>query len=459
MKTNLRNYAASALLLLPAAVAFTALPSTALAQSAMPEVRSLQATADGRIEAGTLLTFVLEGTPRAEASLRVRGLREEIALTETRRGEYVGRYTIKRGDRIDDDAAIRATMRYGNREASVNYALDQLVPRNRGPLPPYFAAPNIERFGIAPVDRIEPGVDIRFALEGTPGGTVTIDLPGVRNDLALREVRPGTYEGSYTIRRADNIDPRQPVVATLRIGERVATSNVPFPVSRPAGDNQPPQLVNLSPRDGDTIAAGPPVQVGASFDDGRGTGVDPASVQIQLSGRNVTRDAQINRQSFSLRAALPPGRHTVDVTARDLAGNGMRKTWSFNVATAVVAIPPPVAGPFLPPVVLGPAPLAVQVMNHYPNAEIGPDPVLVKGRTAPGATVVVSVQAVPPAPPAAGQARIVYAQTLQADNEGIFSFTMVPGTPYPGERYEIVMVARRGNLSQESRFTLIQRPG
>ena len=68
MKTNLRNYAASALLLLPAAVAFTALPSTALAQSAMPEVRSLQATADGRIEAGTLLTFVLEGTPRAEAA-------------------------------------------------------------------------------------------------------------------------------------------------------------------------------------------------------------------------------------------------------------------------------------------------------------------------------------------------------------------------------------------------------
>lgn len=36
---------------------------------------------------------------------------------------------------------------------------------------------------------------------------------------------------------------------------------------------------------------------------------------------------------------------------------------------------------------------------------------------------------------------------------------MVPGTPFPGERYEFVMVARRGKLSQESHFTLIQRPG
>ncbi len=102
-----------------------------------------------------------------------------------------------------------------------------------------------------------------------------------------------------------------------------------------------------------------------------------------------------------------------------------------------------------------PSSLAVQVINQIPNTEIGPDPVLIKGRTVPGATVLVNVNAFPPS----GQPRVVYAQTLQADGEGIISFTMVPGTPFPGERYEFVMVARRGNLSQESRFTLRQRPG
>ncbi len=463
MNNHLRNYVTSALLLLPAAVALVAAPTTALAQPAGPEVRSLEATADGRLEPGTLLTFTLDGTPRAQASVRIRGLRENIELREVARGEYVGRYRIKSGDRLDRDSEIRATVRTDNLTAAANYELGEILSRNRGPLPPRVVEPRIERFGISPLERLEPGTDIRFALEGTPGGTVIVDLPGVRNDVALREVRPGFYEGSYTIRRADDLNPGRPVTATLRVGERVSATNVPFPAARSAGDNRPPTLTFLVPGDGATVPAGPSVHIAATFEDAGGRGVDPASVQVLVSGRNVTRDAQINRQSLSFWGALPPGRHTVEVTARDQAGNAMRKTWSFNVATAVgVAPPPPVVRP---PVVIPVQPpaivagmLAAQVINHAPNAEIGPDPVLVKGRTAPRATVVVNVQAFPP-PGEIGRPRMVYAQTLQADHEGIFSFTMVPGTPYPGERYEIVMVARRGNQSQESRFMLVQRRG
>ena len=42
-------------------------------------------------------------------------------------------------------------------------------------------------------------------------------------------------------------------------------------------------------------------------------------MRIMISGRNVTSDAQVTPDSFSYRAPLPPGRHTVDVTARDYA--------------------------------------------------------------------------------------------------------------------------------------------
>ena len=459
MKQHLKNYVASAFLLLPAVATLVALPSTAVAQQA-PEIRFLDATADGPLEAGTLLTFTLEGTPRSEASLRIRGLGETVALRETQRGVYVGYYTIRRGDRVEANAGIRATLDSGGRVAAANYGLADILPRPRAPLPPRLVEPRIERFGMAPVDRVEPGADLRFALEGTPGAAVVVDLPGIGNNLALREVRPGVYEGGYTLRRNDNFDPRRPIVATLRSGDRVTTSNLGVPVGRFGTDNQPPVVVNLSPREGEQIRVGPPLQIGASFDDGRGVGVDPASVQILLSGRNVTRDAQVTREGFNLRAALPPGRHTVDVTARDLAGNTVRKAWSFEVTGGIVAPPPVVVVP--PPTMVVPAfpaTLAAQVINHNPNEEIGPDPVLVKARTAPGATVVVTVRAIPPAPPAAGQLRTVYAQTLQADGEGIIAFTMVPGTPYPGERYEIVMVARRGGVTQESRFMLQQRPG
>lgn len=458
MKEQLRNYMASAVLLLPVAATLVALPSAVQAQPAGPEVRSLEATADGRLEPGTMLTFMLEGTPRSQASVRIRGLRESIGLRETQRGFYVGRYTIKSGDRIDGDAEVRATLESGNLRAAANYELAEILELPRAALPPpRLAEPRIERFGVAPLERIEPGADLRFALEGTPGAAVVIDLPGVDNNVALREVRPGVYEGGYTIRRADNFNPNRPIVATMRIGERVSSANVAFPVARPAPDTQPPAIGNLSPREGEQIRVGAPLQIGASFDDGRGSGVDPASVRVLLSGRNVTRDAQISRQAFSLRAALPPGRHVVEVTARDLAGNPVRRAWSFEVTGGIVAVAPPVVAVRPPTVVVPvlPSSLAVQVINQYPNAEIGPDPVLIKGRTVPGATVLVNVHAFPPS----GPPRVVYAHTLQADGEGIISFTMVPGTPFPGERYEFVMVARRGNLSQESRFTLLQRPG
>lgn len=131
MNKNLRNSVASAFLLLPAVAAIVALPSTALAQPAGPEVRSLEATADGRLEPGTQLTFRLEGTPRAQASVRIRGLRENIALRETERGVYMGRYTIQRGDRIEPDAGVRALLENGNRQASANYELAEILPRRK----------------------------------------------------------------------------------------------------------------------------------------------------------------------------------------------------------------------------------------------------------------------------------------------------------------------------------------
>lgn len=446
MKTHLRNYVTSVLLLLPAAASLVALPSTALAQPATPEVRSLEVSADAGFDPGSQLRFRLVGTPRAQASIRVRGLRNSVALREVSPGVYSGAYTLKRADRLDDDAQVRALLRRGNRTAAASFVLSETMAApvvTAPPAPVRVAEPRIERFGISPLERIEPGADIRFVLEGTPGGLVVIDLPGVNNDLRLREVRPGFYEGSYTIRRADNFNPNRPIVATLRIGDRVSTTNVPFPTAAAAVDNRPPNLVNLTPRDGDTVPGGSSTVISANFDDRGGSGVDPASVQIIVSGRNVTRDAQISSQGFSFRDALPPGRNTVDVTARDRAGNVVSKGWSFDVAGAT-SVPVPVN-------------FGVRVLNHGPNGQVGPGPTLVQGRTAPYAAVTVSVQAVAPTAGVVNISQNLFSQTLQADAEGNFSFTFVPQIAIPGARYDIVMVASRGNASQETRLSLFER--
>ena len=95
MKNHLRNYVASAMLLLPMAGALVALPTPAMAQPATPEVASLDADADAGLGAGSLLRFRLIGTPKVQASVRIEGLRDAIVLRETAPGVYVGRYTVK----------------------------------------------------------------------------------------------------------------------------------------------------------------------------------------------------------------------------------------------------------------------------------------------------------------------------------------------------------------------------
>lgn len=446
MKKHLRNHVASLFLLVPGAMALVAAPTLALAQSVSPEVRSLEVRSDGEIEPGARLTFRVVGTPRARAVVRISGLRERIELREVSRGLYIGRYRVKPGDRIQNDSGVRAVLRAENRSGSAEYTLAEVMSGRApvaiappAPPAPPAPAPRIERFSLAPIDRIEPGAELEFALDGFPGATVRVDLPGIENDVALREVRPGRYEGSYTIRRADHLNLSRPMVATLRVGERVVTANLTLQVAQPSGDNRPPNLVNIAPREGEVVAGGPIIQISANFEDRGGSGVDPATVRIGVSGRNVTGDAQIAPTGFNLRANLPPGRHTIDVTARDRAGNALHRVWSFDVAAAA------------------PVNVPLQIVNHGNNGQVDGGNTQVIGRTAPFASIAVKVDSVAPVPGGFSVSQHLYSQTLQADGNGNFSFNFSPRFPIPGTRYDIAMVASKANVNTETRLVLHQR--
>jgi hypothetical protein len=244
MKAQLRNHIAAACLLAPAAVTLASLPATAVAQAQAPapEVHSLHITSDHGLAPGSRLQFTLEGSPRAQASVRIRGLRDSIPLDETSRGVYTGRYVITREDRIDEGTPIRAVMRRGNLTVAANYNLPPGLDNVASAPPPL----RIERFHMASQDRIEPGAELRFTVEGAPGAQAFVDLPGIARDVRLRETRPGHYEGSYTIRRSDNTHMSGPVVATLRMGERFVTSSIAQPFAGAVAQNVPvPQNVPI----------------------------------------------------------------------------------------------------------------------------------------------------------------------------------------------------------------------
>lgn len=441
MKKQIRNQVAALFLLLPAATALLVLPGTVLAQPAAPELRSLQVGTDDGLRAGATLEFTVEGTPRGRVSLTVRGAPRTIVLKETARGVYTGNYTLRRQDRITESSAIRATLKVRNRSIATNYTFPAGIARQDVVAAPP-AGLKIDRFTVAPVDKLEPGAELRFTLNGAPGGTADFDIPGVINNVAMREVRPGVYEGAYTIRRLDNLAPSRPVVATLRVGDRAVTSTLTQPLM---ADAKPPVIRNLSPRDGESITRSANTSVSGTFDDAGGVGVDPKSVRIMLAGRDVTAAAQITPQFFTYRADLPAGRYAVDVTAKDMVGNAVRQTWSFDVASAVSAAP---------------ATVLLQVTSHANNATVEGSPVVVRGRTAPGAMVDVKVSAVGTLAGLFGLNQDLLTQRVQADGNGNFSFSFTPQFPLPGTRYEVSMTAGKdGMVATETKLVLFQKQG
>jgi hypothetical protein len=450
MKTHLRNHVVSLFLLLPVAAAVVSIPATAAPRPAAPEIQALQVTADSGLTAGSSLQFTVEGTARARASVRVRGVERNIPLTESSRGVYTGEYTIRRQDRVVESSAIQATLRVRNRSTVSNFSFPAGFA---GPLvaaaPPVAVAPppaapppaqlKIDRFTVAPVEKIEPGADLRFTLNGAPGAIATFDIPGVIDNVAMREVKTGVYEGSYTIRRLDNLSPSRPIVARLRQGDRVVTATLTQPLM---ADAKPPVLRNLTPREGEIVVGNGPTGVSASFDDTGGVGVDPKSVRILLSGRDITANSNVTSQFFSYRADLPPGRYTVDLTVKDLAGNAVNKIWAFEVANAAAAAP---------------ATLPLQITSHANNAVVEGNATTVRGRTAPGATVDVKVVAIAAIAGLFGVTQEVLSQRIQADATGNFSFDFSPKLPLPGARYEVTMVAQKADLKTESRLVLFQK--
>lgn len=464
MKKHLLSQAAALCLLAPG-ICVVSLPAGAAARVAVaaPQTRGLEVNADGGLSAGSQLRLTLDASPGGRAIAKIPGLDVQVPLTEIAPGRYAGQYTVRRSDRIDPSALIRVSFTAGDRTVVSNYTFPPSFqqPIAIAPARPTVIAQapvtvqsmpaplRIERFGVAPLGRAEAGAELLFRLDGMPGATASLDIPGVVSHLPMREIRPGLYEGRYILRRQDNLGAAGLVTATLRSDDnRIATATLSQPLII---DNRPPQIGNLLPRQ-DAISSGPTL-VSGTFDDASGAGVDPQSVRISISGRDVTALAQVTPREFSLRDRLPPGRHTVEVVAADRAGNVAQKSWSFDVGSSVLGAPSLV--------------LPLMVMSHQNNAVVDQNVTTIRGRTAPFATVNIRVDAIAPVGRRldAGVAQRLLSESVQADANGDFSFHFNPrymhdnatSLPVPGTRYDVSISANRDNLTSESRLMLFQR--
>ena len=439
-------------LLIPViAVGFMAtLPHLASAQSnnrSAPQIDAFIIDATAPLTPGSDIDFTVEGTPKGQASVRITGVNKNIVLREVNEGTYEGTYTVSRRDKLGTQPSARATLRVRGRASIATQALPAAaavavapVPAPPVAAPPAAAAmPNIERFGVTPVAKIEPGADLRFNAIGTPGGRALLTIDGVVRDVPMQEIRPGRYEGAYTIKRNDNFPASLTITMSLEANGQVSRSRLNQAL---LVDARAPTVKNLSPKNNEVVTNNP-VLVSATFDDMGGVGIDPKTVKLSIGGVDKTPNATITPQFLTWRGDLRAGNYPVEVTASDNAGNAVKQNWVF----AVVSAQAPAAAAVLP----------LEITSHANNAQVPNGSVEVRGRTVPDAKVDVQVQAIAAIAGIFGINQQILNQSIRSDAQGNFAFSFQPQIPVPGARFEATITASRGDQTREVRLVLFQQ--
>jgi hypothetical protein len=424
--------------------------SPAYAQGAAvpaPRIDQFYVEPANQLTPGTELTFTVAGTPRGTAAVRVTGISRSIPLQEIESGVYEGSYTITTRDQISAGSTMRATLRVRGKLATQTQPLGAVASAPSAAVGATGAAASalsLTNFTMSPVSRVEPGSELTFTLSGSPGARASFTIENIVQNVPMREVRPGQYEGSYTIRRSDRLPATLNVVGALEANGQVNRMRLSQPLSQNAGI---PAIKNVSPRDRETVRENP-VVVSGTFDDAGAAGIDPTTVKLVVSGNDVTQNTTITPQSFTYRADLRPGNHQVVVTARDRNGNNVRHAWSFNVATGAAAGGAPAAAT---------ATIPVQILSHENNAQVPSGPVEIRGRTVADAEIHATVQATASLAGALGLSQQIFNQRLRSDVNGNFSFVFQSPVRIPDTRFEVTIVVTKDGQSKETRLVLQQR--
>jgi hypothetical protein len=144
----------------------------------------------------------------------------------------------------------------------------------------------------------------------------------------MRETRPGHYEGDYLVTLGTNLTDAPVFVHLIRNGE-TALAEAPDPLTILT---TPPSVKETAPGAGARINTTRP-NIFATFVTVGDKGMDPASLQIDVNGRNVTSRATRTPSFISYYPPFSLGAGTVrvEVKGTDIAGNPLAYRWSFAI--------------------------------------------------------------------------------------------------------------------------------
>jgi hypothetical protein len=110
-----------------------------------------------------------------------------------------------------------------------------------------------------------------------------------------------------------------------------------------------PVITDVVPSDGATVAADALISISGTFLDA-GSGIDVASVRIQLDGQDIAAQSAVTSNGFTRTFTQPlrEGSHQLRISIRDMAGNETSRETVFASASAPVVSDPSPRDTFLP---------------------------------------------------------------------------------------------------------------
>ncbi len=176
---------------------------------------------------------------------------------------------------------------------------------------------------------LRAGDVLKVSLDGTPGAHAEFDVSDVFAHNAMRETRPGHYEGTYGASVGTNVA-NAPLLVRLMLGALTALAEAPDTATI---ITTPPTVHETQPSSGAIINMARP-NIVASFATVADTGMDPQTLEIWVNGQNVTASATRTRSFISYYPPrdLRPGPVAVRVKGTDIAGNELEYGWSFSIA-------------------------------------------------------------------------------------------------------------------------------
>jgi len=147
---------------------------------------------------GEVITVTLIGTSGCLAFFDIGDSITDIPMGEVRTGVYEGSYTVKSSDKGKSlplkgkliKGEIAATPLEADQKISIGALVENVVI--------YTVAHNA-------TGDLKAGDVLEVTLVGTPEGKASFDIGDILKGIAMTEIQPGVYKGSYTVKNTDSI--------------------------------------------------------------------------------------------------------------------------------------------------------------------------------------------------------------------------------------------------------------